>query len=128
MEQESMLSERSRKQAMTLGLKHYFTGKPCKHGHIAERVARSGRCLECERERTRKRRAADPEEFREYCRKWRAANRQKAREYQREYRAANLEKTREKNREATRKRRAAERMRESCADSANHGQLENSPA
>jgi hypothetical protein len=81
---------------MTLGLKHYFTGKPCKHGHIAERVARSGRCLECERERTRKRRAADPEEFREYCRKWRAANRQKTREYQREYRAANLEKTREK--------------------------------
>jgi hypothetical protein len=102
-----MLSKHSRKQAMALGLKRYFTGEPCLHGHIAERVARSGRCLECERERTRKRRAADPEEYREYCRKWRAANRQRAREYQREYRAANLERVRESDRESARRRRAA---------------------
>lgn len=31
-----MLNEISRKEAKSLGLKQYFTGKPCKHGHIAD--------------------------------------------------------------------------------------------
>ena len=38
----------SRKEAKERGLKRYFTGKPCKHGHIAERGVLSG-CLECHR-------------------------------------------------------------------------------
>ena len=33
----------SYKQAIAQGLSRYFTGKPCKHGHIAERRV-SGRC------------------------------------------------------------------------------------
>ena len=37
----------SRKQAQEQGLKHYFTGKPCKHGHIAPRFTNHRRCLEC---------------------------------------------------------------------------------
>jgi hypothetical protein len=39
-----MFSEHSR-QAIALGLKRYFTGEPCKRGHIAERNVRSGLCF-----------------------------------------------------------------------------------
>ena len=28
---------------------HYFTGKPCKHGHIANRLSSNGTCVECMR-------------------------------------------------------------------------------
>jgi uracil-DNA glycosylase len=33
--------------AYVLGFDRYFTGKPCKHGHIAERRADNGTCVEC---------------------------------------------------------------------------------
>jgi hypothetical protein len=36
----------TRKQALKLGLPKYFTGKPCKHGHICERFI-SGHCVSC---------------------------------------------------------------------------------
>jgi hypothetical protein len=39
---------RTRSEAMALGLKLYFTGKPCKHGHLAERRCPSGSCVECD--------------------------------------------------------------------------------
>ena len=81
-----------RDEASALGLKRFFTGNPCKRGHVAERDVDSRECMECSRERGRKRRAADPEGYREYGRKWRAANPQKAREYQRRWRAANKDK------------------------------------
>ena len=38
----------TRKEAQSKGLTHYFTGKPCKHGHVAKRF-RSGPCTECAR-------------------------------------------------------------------------------
>lgn len=41
-----------RADAKALGLKRYFTGKPCKHGHIAERFV-SGPCVECNNQTTR---------------------------------------------------------------------------
>jgi len=34
-------------EAKRLGLTRYYTGKPCKHGHIAERLTSCGRCCEC---------------------------------------------------------------------------------
>lgn len=36
----------SRAEAMALGLPKYFTGKPCKHGHVAERFIK-GSCVKC---------------------------------------------------------------------------------
>lgn len=39
----------SRKEAKEKGLKRYFTGKPCKHGHICERYVNRGACIECNR-------------------------------------------------------------------------------
>ena len=39
----------SRIRAKQLGLATYFTGKPCKHGHIAERGVDNGTCRDCSR-------------------------------------------------------------------------------
>lgn len=36
-----------RKEALELGLKTYFTGKPCPAGHIGERLTRNGSCVAC---------------------------------------------------------------------------------
>ena len=37
----------SRKDAISLGLRKYYTGEPCRNGHIAERYVQSGTCQEC---------------------------------------------------------------------------------
>jgi len=39
----------SRAEAREQGLKKYYTGKPCKHGHIAERITINGLCYICSR-------------------------------------------------------------------------------
>lgn len=39
----------TRKEAKLLGLRRYFTGLPCKHGHIAQREISNGCCVECKR-------------------------------------------------------------------------------
>lgn len=43
----------TRQDALASGLKRYFTGKPCKRGHVAERNALSCFCMECSRENER---------------------------------------------------------------------------
>lgn len=57
---------RTRAEALALGLPRYFTGKPCKHGHVAERLA-AGACSECLRQYTYSGDKA------EYARQYRAA-------------------------------------------------------
>lgn len=37
----------SRKEAVELGLTHYFTQIPCKHGHISKRFTKNCECVEC---------------------------------------------------------------------------------
>lgn len=37
----------TKQQAIEIGLKYYFTGKPCKHGHLEKRPVKTGVCLEC---------------------------------------------------------------------------------
>lgn len=41
----------SRRQAYAQGLKHYFSGIPCKRGHVADRSVATGLCTECPRDR-----------------------------------------------------------------------------
>jgi hypothetical protein len=92
----------SRAGARALGLKRYFTGKPCKHGHVAERWVGNSECMECNRASALEWRVANPEKARgqerERGRKHRAANPQKDRERQRKWRATNPEKARERDR------------------------------
>lgn len=42
----------SRAEAKAAASKRYFTDKPCKHGHVAERLTINGSCLECCRLKT----------------------------------------------------------------------------
>lgn len=41
---------RTRREAYEAGSRHYFTGKPCKHGHIDKRFTKTGACVECARD------------------------------------------------------------------------------
>lgn len=41
----------SKSEATAAGLKRYFTGAPCKHGHVAERYTNSSACAQCDRHR-----------------------------------------------------------------------------
>lgn len=39
----------SKSEARAQGLRRFFTGRPCKHGHLSERETRTSRCVECRR-------------------------------------------------------------------------------
>ena len=41
----------TRKNAKSIGLKRYFTGKKCLYGHIAERDVLKADCIECQKSR-----------------------------------------------------------------------------
>jgi len=64
----------TRKEAKARGLPRYFTGEPCKHGHVAERQTSSNGCFGCVRERNKKPTKRRAEAYREYCRKFQEAN------------------------------------------------------
>jgi hypothetical protein len=49
----------TRKEANAAGLTRYFTGKPCKRGHVVERRVDTGDCAECVNQRSRRWRAAN---------------------------------------------------------------------
>jgi hypothetical protein len=51
----------SRAEAREKGVRHYFTGRPCKHGHVVLRFAASGNCVVCLREWATQRYLADIE-------------------------------------------------------------------
>lgn len=110
----------TRAEAKLLGVKYYFTGKPCKHGHIVKRYM-NGCCCECQRIRmlnysrsnpeenraraaafykehpekslayTKQRYADNPEKFREYSKQWYANNKEKLLEYAKRYYKDNTE-------------------------------------
>ena len=76
---------KSRAEAKATGAKHYFTGEPCKHGHVAPRKTK-GACIECLKIEWEKGNVARAEYFKQYNQKesvkdrkndWYAANRDK---------------------------------------------------
>jgi hypothetical protein len=88
----------TRTEAMALGLIRYFTSKPCKRGHIAERYVLRSKCIECNRERARVRYAANSEKINEQNRAYYAANWEKITKQQQTYYAANSKKISERKR------------------------------
>ena len=44
-----MMDKISRKDAHDSAMVHFFTGIPCKRGHVAPRLVLSGNCVECNR-------------------------------------------------------------------------------
>ena len=39
----------TRQEALAIGYVHYYTGKPCKHGHDSERYTKCRKCVACNR-------------------------------------------------------------------------------
>lgn len=115
----------TRKKALARGLPRYFTGQPCKRGHVAERIVANKTCVECRRERARqsheenreaelerlrRRYEANREAYRERQRQYYIENRDRVRESVRQWREANPEKVRELKRQYAKANR--EKVRE----------------
>jgi len=60
----------SRKEAKEKNISHYFTGIPCKHGHISKRRTSNGTCFECHLKVNAKWRDKNPK----YMANWYAEN------------------------------------------------------
>lgn len=56
---------KTRAEAMASGAKYYFTGEPCKHGHIAPRKTK-GACVECLKDEWKKAGETRAEYFKAY--------------------------------------------------------------
>lgn len=96
----------SRKEAKEKGIGRYFTGKPCKYGHITQRYVSDGRCLECSSNRDqtdwyhknkdRRRKYKQQEWYKEYSKKyrqeWYRENREHALLYAKNWARDNVEK------------------------------------
>jgi hypothetical protein len=80
----------SRAAAKAAGLKHYFTGKPCKFGHLSARLVSCGQCSECNKQRLAAGRAKNPDKFRLYSAKAYQSNPQKFIDAAKRRRSANL--------------------------------------
>jgi len=80
----------SRAEARARGLKRYFTGVPCKHGHIAERFVTGSRCIACHNALI----GVDRKKHYAAFRRWREKNIEKNRLKCRTYRSAHLSKFR----------------------------------
>jgi hypothetical protein len=64
----------TRAEALAAGKSTYWTGKPCKHGHVAERYVLNWTCVTCHAQKCAK-----------YLPKWRDKNQEKQAEYAKKY-------------------------------------------
>ena len=80
-----------RQKAMESGAKTYFTGIPCRRGHLAHRRVANRSCLQCSRDSARTQRAKDVEADREKSRQWYEANKDRAKQWKRDWIKANPE-------------------------------------
>ena len=74
----------SRDKARDLGLKRFFSGVECKHGHVSERRVSDGNCITCCVNRTRKLRKENPEIAKMYRDRHKDAAKERAKKYQEE--------------------------------------------
>ena len=110
---------RTKAEAKRVGARHYFTGKPCKYGHIDNRFA-GGICVSCSRESSktwadahreikraadRNYRALNPETLRQRDAAYYAANRERCNGSSREYWALNKDKLNQAARKWSRENR-----------------------
>ncbi len=87
------------KKAIELGLPRYFTGKPCKRGHVAERRVIGRCCVICANDIVTTWAKKNPERVKEISTNWNRNNKEKEAARAREWR---------KNNRATYKRMVAE--------------------
>ena len=93
----------TRAEARAAGLKTYFTGRPCKYGHIRDRRVSTADCIECSVIRSHWAHAKNKKLRNAQKRTWQENNRDKQHDYQRAYQQNNPDKMAAKSA----KRRAA---------------------
>lgn len=74
----------TREEARERGLKRYFTGRPCKRGHLEERATSNSTCLGCKRVQSSNHRRDTPDyyvRYNKYVAEWRTKNREHFLEY-----------------------------------------------
>lgn len=64
----------SRADAKSKGLKRYFTGRPCKHGHVSEYLVSNGTCCACNCAKVIEWQRKNPDKAKKRNDKWREAN------------------------------------------------------
>lgn len=82
----------SRAEAKTKGSKRFFTGIPCKNGHVAERFVSDKSCMACRLERAKKWFDAHREQKRAYDKRYVKENRKKRTEYMKAWAKQNRDK------------------------------------
>ena len=83
-----------RAEAKLLGLKIYNTGKPCKHGHFADRYTAGAKCVACASIQSVEWRIANPEKHSASMQKWIENNRELHGTRVKRWQAANKDKVR----------------------------------
>ena len=64
----------TRQEAISQGLARYFTGKPCKHGHIAERYTGNKTCCVCGNAGANKVKQRDRTKYIQHAKDWNNRN------------------------------------------------------
>jgi len=95
------------KAALESGSKYYFTGRPCKNGHVCERRTSDRTCRSCARGRGGNWAKENKGKKNELSREWRARNPEHTAEYGSRWRTENPD----KNRSKAAARRAAKMQR-----------------
>jgi len=93
----------ARDHARANGFPRYFTGKPCKHGHVVERITANGTCVTCYNATLERYRRENPDHIRETDRLHRRANVEQHRKENREYRLRYRDELLEKDRARTKR-------------------------
>lgn len=130
----------SRSEAIAKGDVHYFTGKPCKRGHIGLRYTATRNCVKCnqtpeykvaQKVRVKLSTIKKQLEYSARQRKWWAGNRSKACTYSKEYRARNPEKVatyskewNAKNRDSRTAYAIAQHAKRKCRIAVDFGELD----
>jgi len=82
-----------RHEAKLKGLLTYFTGQPCKNGHIADRQTSNGMCVVCRCEKHTEWRKNNEEVAKKATKRWEVLNREKHRKTSRAWKQANPHRT-----------------------------------
>ncbi len=93
----------TREKAKAEGMTKYFTGKPCKFGHLSERYTSNTRCITCAREYINSKEYKDKKS--QYNKTYKINNKDKIREYQKKYRKEYFEQMDDEKKNSHRQKR-----------------------
>ncbi len=81
----------TRAEAKAHGVRFYFTGMPCKHGHVCPRRFDNRGCVDCEVRKAREYHHKNRDRSIARCKKYKLENADKVKVYKKEYRSRNSE-------------------------------------